>query len=348
MQLHTIWFIIIAVFWIGFFVLEGFDFGVGALHRFIGRSEIERRVAINTIGPWWDGNEVWLIVAGAAMFAAFPGWYATMFSALYLALVVVLVALFARGVSFEYRGKRDSPRWRDGWSWALTIGSVLLPVLIGVALGDLLHGLPINQQHDYTGNFFDLLTGYGLMTGVTLLALCLLHGATFLALKTTGEMRDRARAAARVIGLIAIVLNIGWAIWTLVVIGGGTVPQPTQIFGVIAVVFAWLLSSTNNDGWAFVSSGFGIAAAIGQIFIALYPRVMISSTNSAYDLTVNNSAAGHYGLVVMTITAVLFVPIILLYQGWSFHVFRARLGAGGQGSAQQPGPASPAPATREQ
>ena len=171
MQLHTIWFIIIAVLWVGFFVLEGFDFGVGALHRLIGRSETERRVVINTIGPWWDGNEVWLIVAGASMFAAFPGWYATMFSALYLALVLLLVALFARGVSFEYRGKRDSERWRNGWSWALTIGSIVIPLLIGVALGDLLHGLPINSQHDFTGNFFDLLTGYGLMTGVTLLVL---------------------------------------------------------------------------------------------------------------------------------------------------------------------------------
>jgi cytochrome d ubiquinol oxidase subunit II len=327
MQLHTIWFIVIAIFWVGFFVLEGFDFGVGALHRVIGKSETERRVAINTIGPWWDGNEVWLIVAGAAMFAAFPGWYATMFSALYLALVLLLVALFARGTSFEYRGKREGARWRAGWSWALTIGSVLIPLLIGVALGDLLHGLPINQNHDFTGNFFDLLTGYGLMTGVTLLTLCLLHGATFLALRTTDEVRDRARAAGHVLGVVAVVINVAWAIWTLVVIGGGTLPQPTQIFGVIAVVFAALLARTNNDGWAFLASGFAIAAAIGQIFIALYPNVMVSSTNSAYNLTVNNAAAGHYGLVVMTVVAVIFFPIVLLYQGWSFHVFRQRVSA---------------------
>src|ERR1700758_2946580 len=159
MQLHTIWFVIIAIFWVGYFVLEGFDFGVGMLHTIVGRSETERRVAINTIGPWWDGNEVWLIVAGASMFAAFPGWYATMFSALYLALVLLLVALFARGVSFEWRGKRESPRWRTGWSWAMTVGSILIPLLIGVALGDLLHGLPINSHHDYKGNFWDLLTG---------------------------------------------------------------------------------------------------------------------------------------------------------------------------------------------
>ena len=327
MQLHTIWFIIIAIFWVGFFVLEGFDFGVGALHMFIGKSEAGRRVAINTIGPWWDGNEVWLIVAGASMFAAFPGWYATMFSALYLALVLLLVALFGRGVSFEYRGKRDSDRWRNGWSWALTIGSIVIPLLVGVALGDLLHGLPIDSKHEFTGNFFSLLTGYGLMTGLTLLVLSLLHGATFLALRTTDEIRDRARAAGRVIGLVAIFFDVAWCIWTLVVIGGGTVPQPTQIFGVIAVIVATLLASTDNDGWAFIASGFAIAAAIGQIFIALYPNVMVSSTNHAYNLTVNNAASGHYALVVMTVVAVLFFPIVLLYQGWSFHVFRRRVSA---------------------
>ena len=327
MQLHTIWFVIISVFWVGFFVLEGFDFGVGMLHMVIGRSESERRVAINTIGPWWDGNEVWLIVAGASMFAAFPGWYATMFSALYLALVLVLVALFGRGVSFEYRGKRDGVRWRRGWSWALAVGSALIPLLIGVALGDLLHGLPINQQHEFTGNFFDLLTGYGLMTGVTLLTLCLLHGATFLALRTTDELRDRARAAARRIGVVAIVVNLAWVVWTLVVIGGGTVPQPTQIFGLIAVIFAQQLARTDYDGFAFAASGFAIAASIGQIFIALYPNVMVSSTNHAYNLTVNNVAAGHYPLVVMTVVAVLLMPLVLLYQGWSFHVFRRRVSA---------------------
>jgi cytochrome bd ubiquinol oxidase subunit II len=325
MQLHTIWFVVIAVFWVGFFVLEGFDFGVGALHMLIGRSETERRVAINAIGPWWDGNEVWLIVAGGLTFASFPGWYATMFSALYLALVLLLVALFGRGVSFEWRGKRESARWRRGWSWALSIGSILAPLLLGVALGDLLHGLPIDRSHNFTGNFFDLLTGYGLMTGVTLLTLSLLHGATFLALRSTGEMHDRARACGRMIGPVAIVVNLAWVVWTLVVIGGGTVPQPTQIFGMIAVIFAAALASSDYNGWAFFASGFAIAAAVGQIFIALYPNVMVSSTNRAYDLTVNNAASGHYALVVMTVAAALLLPVVLLYQGWSFYVFRGRI-----------------------
>ena len=343
MQLHTIWFIVIAVLWVGFFVLDGYDFGVGALHMWVGKTETERRVAINTIGPWWDGNEVWLIVAGASLFAAFPGWYATMFSALYLALLLVLVALFARGVSFEWRGKRDDPRWRTGWSWALTVGSILIPLLVGVALGDLLNGLPINQHHDFTGDFFDLLTGYGLMTGVTLLALCLLHGATFLKLRTAGEMRDRARAAGRVIGPVAIIVNLAWVIWTLVVIGGGTVPQPTQIFGMIAVIFAWGLTNTDRDGWAFASSAVALAAAVGQIFIALYPNVMVSSTNHAYNLTVNNVASGHYALVVMTVVAVLFLPLVLLYQGWSFHVFHGRVtGPPASADTSSSGAATPA------
>jgi cytochrome d ubiquinol oxidase subunit II len=297
------------------------------LHRFVGRSETGERVAINTIGPWWDGNEVWLVVAGAAMFAAFPGWYATMFSALYLALVLVLVALMFRGVSFEYRGKRDDRRWHDAWSWALTISSALVPLLIGVAFGDLLHGLPINQHHDFTGNFGDLLTGYGLMTGVTMLVLCLLQGATFLALRTTDEIRDRACAAGRLIGVAAVVVNLAWIVWTLVVIGGGTVPEPTQIFGLIAVIFAAGLVRTEYNEWAFAASSFGIAAALGQIFISLYPNVMISSTSAAYNLTVNNVASGHYALVVMTVAAGLFMPMVLLYQGWSFRVFRRRVSA---------------------
>jgi cytochrome d ubiquinol oxidase subunit II len=342
MQLHTIWFVIITAFWIGFFVLEGFDFGVGALHMVIGKTETERRVAINTIGPWWDGNEVWLVVAGAALFAAFPGWYATLFSALYLALVLVLLGLFGRGVSFEWRTKRESPRWRMGWSWALTVGSVLTPLLLGIALGDMLHGLPINQNHDYTGNFFNLLTGYGVMTGVTMVLLCLLHGATFLALRTTDELRDRARGIGRRVGPVAIVITLAWVIWTLVVIGGGTIPQPTQIFGLLALIFAWALMYTDRDGWAFAASAFAIAAAIGQIFIALYPNVMISSTNHAFNLTVNNSAAGHYSLVVMTVVALVLMPIVLLYQGWSFHVFRRRVAAPEPPAAEPPA----TPATR--
>src|SRR5450755_2056023 len=200
MQLHTVWFVIVTIFWVGFFVLEGFDFGVGVLHTIVGRTDTERRVALNTIGPFWDGNEVWLVVAGAATFAAFPGWYATMFSALYLALLLVLAALMARGVALGYKDKSRNRRWLSSWTWCITIGSLLIPLLIGVGLGDLLTGLPINSSHDFTGNFFDLLTPYGLWTGLTLLSLCLLHGATFLKLRTTDLLRERSRAAAGPLG----------------------------------------------------------------------------------------------------------------------------------------------------
>jgi cytochrome bd ubiquinol oxidase subunit II len=326
-QLHTIWFVIIAIFWVGFFVLEGFDFGVGILHTIVGKSETERRVALNTIGPWWDGNEVWLIVAGAGMFAAFPTWYATMFSALYLALLIVLAALMARGVSMEFKGKGDSQRWRGTWQWCTTLGSLLIPLLLGVGLGDLLNGLPINSSHDFTGNFWDLLTPYGLWTGVTLLSLCLLHGSTFLKLRTTDEVRERSRAAARPLGWVATALVVGWVIWTRSVAGGPDVPQPCEVLCVIAVIFAARLALTDHDGWAFSASGSAIAALVGSIFIDLYPNVMVSSTNTAYNLTVNNAASGSYALKVMTVAAAIFFPLVLIYQGWSFHVFRARVKA---------------------
>ncbi len=338
MHLHTLWFIILAVLWVGFFVLEGFDFGVGVLHRIVGRTETERRVAINAIGPFWDGNEVWLIVAGAGTFAAFPNWYATMFSALYLALLLVLVALMIRGVAFEWRGKSDDPRWRASWGWCTTIGSLLIPLLLGVGLGDLVNGLPINQSHEYTGNFFNLLTPYGLWTGLTLLGLSLLHGATFLKLKTTDQVRARAQAAARPLGWAAVALVVGFVIWTLA-LGTTVVPGPVQVLAIIAVIFAAVLArSEEHDGSAFAATAIAIAATVGSIFIDLYPSVMNSSTKAAYDLTVNNSASGSYALKVMTIVTIIFLPLVLGYQGWSFYVFRARVKAPPSASPGAPTP----------
>jgi cytochrome d ubiquinol oxidase subunit II len=340
-ELHTIWFVLIAIFWVVFLVLEGFDFGVGMLHTIVGRTDTERRVALNTIGPWWDGNEVWLVIAGASMFAAFPGWYATTFSALYLALLLILAALMARGVGMEFKGKDEGRRWRSTWTWCITLASALVPLLIGVALGDLLGGLPINSSHNFTGDFFNLLTGYGLWTGVTLLGLCLLHGATFLKLRTTGELRERARAAAQPLGWAATALVVGFVIWTRKVAGGADVPGPVEALAVIAVIFAAVLASSDHDGSAFTASAIAIAATVGSIFIDLYPHLMISSTNAAYDLSVNNSASGHYALTVMTVVAVIFFPVVLIYQGWSFHVFRARVTAP---SAEPDQPAAAAPA----
>src|ERR1022692_5007706 len=236
MTLVSLWFASIAVLWTGFFVLEGFDFGVGMLHGVLGRDEPAGRTAINTIGPLWDGNEVWLIVAGAAMFAAFPGWYATMFSGLYLALVLLLVALIVRGVSFEYRGKRDAIRWRRTWDGLLTGASMLAPLLIGVALGDLLHGLPINSSQEYTGSFWDLLQPYALLTGVTLVLICLLHGATFLCLKTTGDMRERSgRVACRVAPVTGAVV-VAFVIWTRVTARSTFFLNPVELLAVLAVI----------------------------------------------------------------------------------------------------------------
>jgi len=340
LALHTLWFILLAILWVGFFVLEGFDLGVGALHTFVGRTDTEQRVAINTIGPWWDGNEVWLIVAGAGTFAAFPAWYASWFSALYLALLLVLAALMGRGVAFEFRGKRDDPRWRRGWSLCMTIGSLLIPLLLGVGLGDLLTGLPMNAEHEFTGNFFDLLRPYGLYTGVTLLVLCLLHGCTFLRLRTGPPITERARALAGPLGWLAVALVIGFVIWTRAEVGK-TVPDPVQALAILAIVFAAVLAPREHPGWAFTCSAVAIAATVGSLFIHLYPDVMVSSTSAANDLTVNNAASGHYALAVMTVVTIVFLPIVLLYQGWSFYVFRGRVLVPGQADGA-PSPAPPA------
>ena len=329
MHLNNIWFLIVAVFWVGFFILEGFDFGVGMLHSFVGRNETERRIAVNSIGPIWDGNEVWLIVGGAAIFAAFPSWYATMFSTFYLALVVVLVALILRGMSFEFHRKVGDPRWRSFWKWSFTIGSALIPLLLGTALGDLLHGLPINAAHNYTGNFFGLLVPFGLFTGITLTVLCLLMGATYLTLKTDGELHDRvARLSARS-GWVSVALCFGWLTWSHVGLANqGFVPSPLDALAMVSVIAAALLAESRAEGWAFAAAATAIGSVVGSIFFDLFPRVMVSSTSTAYNLTVGNTASPSYTLKVMTVVAVIFTPVVLAYQGWSLWVFRKRLTSG--------------------
>jgi cytochrome d ubiquinol oxidase subunit II len=325
MRLVPFWFIVITVLWTGFFVLEGFDFGVGMLHGVVGKDEAGRRAAINTIGPLWDGNEVWLIVAAAAMFAAFPGWYATMFSGFYLALVLLLVALIVRGVSFEYRGKREAARWLRTWDVLLTAGSVAAPLLIGVALGDLLHGVPINAHQEYTGSFFDLLQPYALLTGVTLVLICVLHGATFLSLKTTGDMRERAGRLARRVAPVTGVAVLAFISWTHASAGKGALLNPIELAAVLAAFAAVWLVYEHREGWAFTATTLTMAACIVSIFTDLYPRVMVSSTNAAYDLTVHNTASGAYSLKVMTVVVVIFLPFVLAYQTWTYYVFRRRI-----------------------
>ncbi|MCW2893123.1 MAG: Cytochrome d ubiquinol oxidase subunit [Actinomycetia bacterium] len=319
------WFIVIAVLWTGFFILEGFDFGVGMLHGLVGQDEAGRRAAINTIGPLWDGNEVWLIVAGAAMFAAFPGWYATMFSGLYLALVFLLMALIIRGVAFEYRGKRDAVRWRRTWDVLLTAGSLLAPLLIGVGLGDLLHGLPINSSQNFTGSFWTLLQPYAVFTGVTLVLICLLHGATFLSLKTTGDMHERSRQIARAVAPFTAAAVAGFAIWTHVTSTTTFFLRPLELLAIIAVLAAVWLVYAHRDGFAFTATAITMASCIASIFVGLYPNVMVSSTNPAYNLTVHNTASNPYSLDAMTIVVVIFLPLVLAYQTWTYYVFRRRV-----------------------
>jgi cytochrome bd ubiquinol oxidase subunit II len=345
------WFSMITILWIGFFVLEGFDFGVGILHAVVGRDEAGRRAAINTIGPLWDGNEVWLIVAAAAIFAAFPGWYATMFSAFYLAMVLLLASLIVRGVAFEYRGKRNGQRWRRTWDVLLTVGSVLAPFLLGLVLGDLLYGLPINASQNYTGSFWDLFQGYGVFTGIAFVAICLLHGAAFLTLKTTGTMNEGARRAARLVAPGTGLIVLAWVSWTHAVAGKGALLNPIELATWIVVIAAVWLVYTRREGWAFAATAVTMAASVLAIFVDLYPRVMVSSTSAAYSLTVHNTASGHYSLVAMTVVAVVLLPFVLAYQAWTYYVFRRRVRrsefqpAPGQ-AGTLPGPRRPAATTQ--
>jgi cytochrome bd ubiquinol oxidase subunit II len=324
--LVTFWFIVLVVLWTGFLVLEGFDFGVGMLHGVVGRDEQGRRLAIQTIGPLWDGNEVWLIVAAAGTFAAFPGWYATMFSGFYLAMVLLLVALIARGVSFEFRGKRDGAGWRRAWAAATTYGSLLAPLLIGVALGNLLHGIPIGSDQEYTGSLVDLLNPYSLCCGLVLVLLCLLHGASFLALRTSGELRQRALRVGRRVGPLAAVAVTGFAVWTQATAGGGAPLSPPGVVAVVAALAAAWLVGRGRDALAFAATAVTMAAVVVTIFVALYPRVMVSTLGSGNDLTITNTSSSPYTLKVMTVTAAILFPVVLAYQGWTYWVFRRRVG----------------------
>jgi len=327
MGLPEVWFVVIAVLWTGFFVLEGFDFGVGMLHSVIARSETEQRVAINTIGPFWDGNEVWLVVGAAGIFAAFPSWYATWLSAGYLAILVLLVALILRGVSFEFRGKVDTGRWRRVWSMALSVGSLLTPFILGVALGDLLVGLPIDANQEYTGSFWTLFTGYGLSTGVTVVLLCLVHGAAFLALRTTGELRERARALGLALSWAAMVAVVVFGLWTLEIVDVGPVTYAALSLAPVAVLVGLVSLRGERELRAFVATTLAMAGTVGSLFGSLYPDVLISSTDPSNNLTVQNSASGHYALVVMTVVVAVVLPVVLAYQAYSYVVFRHRVGA---------------------
>ncbi|HZD78853.1 MAG TPA: cytochrome d ubiquinol oxidase subunit II [Actinomycetota bacterium] len=330
MNLETLWFGLIAVLWTGYFFLEGFDFGVGTLLPFVGHDDTDRRVLVNAIGPVWDGNEVWLIVAGGATFAAFPGWYATLFSGFYLALFLVLAALIFRGVAFEFRGKDRSVRWKAWWDRAIFWGSAVPALLWGVAWANILRGVPIDARQEFVGSFFDLLNPYALLGGVMTLLLFTLHGAVFLTLRTEGSLRERTRAVAIRLSWPATAAVLGFLSWTYVnaveIDNKGVVPGvvPIAAIGLVAAV-SWLLHE-KLDGWAFLATGLGVVLLTATIFLNLYPRVLVSSLGAANDLTIWNVASSHYTLKVMTIVALTFTPVVLLYQGWTYWVFRRRLG----------------------
>ena len=325
MHLYDFWFGVIAVLWIGYFVLEGFDFGVGMLIRHLGKDDSERRVVLNTVGPLWDGNEVWLLTAGGATFAAFPDWYATLFSGFYLPLLLILVALIVRGVGFEYRGKRDSATWRRGWDIALLFGSALPALLWGVAFANVVRGVPIAADHSYTGGFFNLLNPYALLGGVTTLAAFLLHGSLFVSLKTSGIVKERAHALAARLFPVVVPVAAGFLIWTL-----AQRWQPwaavSATVAAVALLAAWYGDRLGRDGWAFAASALAIAATVVTLFASLFPAVMPSSTNAAFDLTVSNASSSSYTLTGMTWVALLGTPVVLAYQAWSIWVFRKRIG----------------------
>jgi cytochrome d ubiquinol oxidase subunit II len=324
MNLATFWFILIAILFTGYFVLEGFDFGVGILMSLLSRDEIDRRVMINTIGPVWDGNEVWLITAGGAMFAAFPLWYASLFSGFYLPLLIILAGLIVRGVCFEFRGKVDSVRWRANWDRAMFAGSALPALLWGVAFANIVRGVPLNAAHVYTGNLLTMLNWYGLLGGLVTLSLFMLHGAIFLSLRTTGELRDRARRAALRIAVAAVPLAAAFLLATQVSHGR---PATDVTAGVAAVALLGAVAAAfrRREGWAFAGTALTLAVAVATLFGDLWPDVLPSRTSAAFSLTVSNASSAHYTLVVMSWVAVIFTPLVLVYQGWTYWVFRRRL-----------------------
>ncbi|WP_066950543.1 cytochrome d ubiquinol oxidase subunit II [Microtetraspora fusca] len=324
MELTTVWFVLIGVLWTGYFVLEGFDFGVGVLLPILGRDDTDRRIMINAIGPVWDGNEVWLLVAGGATFAAFPEWYATLFSGFYLPLLLILIALIVRGVAFEFRGKHDSDRWRRGWDRAIFWGSLLPAFLWGVAFGNIVAGVPIDAQHIYTGNLFTLLNPYALLGGLVTLGLFLLHGAVFLSLKTDGDVRTRARALALRISPAVVAVAAAFLVITQIM-HGKPLTWVTTALAAGALIGGVVAAVRGREGWAFTGTAVTIVLATATLFLDLWPNVMPSSTSPLYSLTVTNAASSPYTLTVMTWVAAIFTPVVLGYQAWTYWVFRKRL-----------------------
>ncbi|MEH7450936.1 cytochrome d ubiquinol oxidase subunit II [Gottfriedia acidiceleris] len=328
-ELNELWFLLVAVLFIGFFFLEGFDFGVGISTKLLAKNDTERRILINTIGPFWDANEVWLLTAGGAIFAAFPNWYATMFSGYYIPFVFVLIALIGRGVAFEFRGKVESSKWAQTWDWVIFFGSLLPPFLFGVLFSSILRGMPIDQNMNISAGFTDYVNLFTVVGGVTVTLLCLLHGLMFLTLKTVGELRNRARSLARMVIMpvfLFLVAFTGMAYFeTDMFKVKAYITVPLILLIVVSYILATIFILKKRDGWSFAMSGLGIVLTVGTLFTSLFPRVMISSIKNTYDLTVYNASSGPYSLKIMTIVACTLLPFVLGYQIWSYYVFRKRV-----------------------
>jgi cytochrome bd ubiquinol oxidase subunit II len=328
-DLNTLWFVLIAVLWIGFFFLEGFDFGVGMLMPFLGKKDEDRRLILNTIGPHWDGNEVWLLTAGGATFAAFPQWYATLFSGFYLAFFLLLIGLIVRGVAFEFRSKDYNPKWRSFWDWAIFAGSCLPSLVLGVAFANLAKGLPIDGKMMFTGNFLTLLNPYGLVGGLTSVSVFLLHGAIFLSLKSNDEIKARAENAAKKLWLPVVVIVFVLAVTTYFYTDSiehlGVDPGVFPLGAVIVLLLVGWFNKQKQYRWAFFMTTLHIVLTQITFFLILFPRVMISTTDPAFSLDIWNAASSPYTLKVMSIVAAIFLPVVLAYQGYTYWVFRKRL-----------------------
>ncbi len=329
MTLNTLWFIFIAILYTGFFVLEGFDFGVGMLLPFLGKNDQQRRIIINTIGPHWDGNEVWLITAGGATFAAFPNWYATLFSGFYLPLFLILIGLIVRGVAFEFRGKDDNPRWRTLWDWCIFAGSLLPTILFPIAFANLVRGIAIDGSMQYVGGFFSLLNPYALLAALSVTLLFLLHGASFLGIKTTGEVEQKAKGLARWLWLLVVLMLVIFIITSFITTD---VRQHLTVvsvlfpsLGALAILAGGYFMRKDRYGLTFLMSCLTVAFVVLTIFSFLYPRVMVSSLNPDWSLTITNAASSFATLRLMTIVALIFLPIVLVYQAWTYWIFKKRV-----------------------
>ncbi|KQR37486.1 cytochrome d ubiquinol oxidase subunit II [Microbacterium sp. Leaf159] len=328
--MEYMWFWIVAFLFVGYFVLDGFDFGVGMSLPFLGKNDVSRRQVINTIGPIWDLNETWVIVAGACLFASFPEWYATLFSGFYLPLLLILLALILRGVSFEYRHQRESAKWKRGFDRMIVIGSAVPALLWGVAFGNIVQGVAIDENHIYVGGFFALLNPYALLVGVTTLLLFFLHGVLFVSLKTDGQVHADARRLVKLAAGPTVLAAAGTVIWTVVLAAGREAPLLWMVVGcglvaALALIASVLFSLRGRDGRAFTAGAVTVASAVVMLFAALFPYVMPSTIDPAFSLTIENASSTPYTLTIMSWTALIALPLVLAYQTWTYWIFRKRV-----------------------